>query len=140
GGSAEAEAADLAGAVEIEWRIEFQFGHQPHADAAGNAALRFAAFPDAATMLVDQLADRDAERQLHTAWFVDVAADAIQFRPIAAGVAWILRVGGNADRLEPVGAAIDDVSDASEGLDVVDDGRLAKGAFDGGERRLDARP
>ena len=29
---------------------------------------------------------------------------------------------------------------AGQRLDVVDDGRLAEGPFDGGERRLDARP
>ena len=37
-------------------------------------------------------------------------------------------------------AAIDDLLNAAEGLDVVDDGRLAEQSFDGWERRLDAWP
>ena len=104
GRGAQAEAADLAGAVEIERRVEFLLGHEAHADAAGNAALGLAALPDAAAVLVDQLADRDAQRQLDAARLVDVAADAVELRPIAAGVARVLRIGRHADRLEPVRA------------------------------------
>src|SRR6185369_4418332 len=36
GGGAEAQAADAAGAVEVERGVEFIFGHEAHADAAGD--------------------------------------------------------------------------------------------------------
>ena len=64
---AQAQAADLARAVEIERRVELGLGHEAHADAAGDAALGLAALPDAAAVLVDQLADGDAQRQLDAA-------------------------------------------------------------------------
>ena len=108
-------------------------GHEAHADAAGNAALGLAALPDAAAVLVDQLAHGDAQRQLDAARLVDVAADAVELRPVAAGVARVLRIGRHADRLEPVRAAVDDVRHAGQRLDVVDDGRLAEGPLDGRE-------
>src|SRR5436305_909730 len=57
--------------------------------------------------------------------------------PTSAGV---VRVLGHAQRLEPVGPALEDVLDAGQRLDVVDDGRLAEGALDGREGRLDPRP
>src|SRR5207249_11724526 len=71
---------------------------------------------------------------------LDVPRKGVELRPIAAGVTRVLRVGRDAERLEPVVAALHDLRDAGEGLDVVDDRRLAEGAFDGGERRLDPRP
>src|SRR5262249_32419740 len=137
---AQPQAADLAGAVEVERRVELRLGHQPHADAAGDAALRLAPLPDAAAVLVDQLAHGNAQRQLDAARLVDVAAEAVQLRAVAAGVARVLRVGRHAHRLEPVGPAVHDGRDAGQRLDVVDDGRLAEGPLDGGERRLDPRP
>ena len=126
---AQAEAADLAGAGEIERRVELRLGHQAHADAAGDAALGLAALPDAAAVFVDQLAHRDAQRQFDAARLVDVAADAIELRPVAAGVARVLRIGRHADRLEPIDAAVDDVRHAGHRLDVVHDGRLAEHAL-----------
>src|ERR1700722_5492401 len=78
GRGAQAEAADLAGAVEIERRVEFLFGHHAHADAAGDAAFRLASFPDAATVPVEEFARRDSERQFDAARRVDVSADAIE--------------------------------------------------------------
>ena len=115
-------------------------GHQAHADAAGDAAFGLASLPDAAAVLVDQLAHGDAQRQLDAARLVDVAADAVELRPIAAGVARVFRIGRHADRLEPVGAAVDDVRHARQRLDVVDDRRLAERPSTAGKRRLDARP
>src|SRR5262249_36847176 len=47
---------------------------------------------------------------------------------------------GGADRFEPDGAALDDVGDAAESFDVVDDGRLAKGSLDCRKGGFDARP
>ena len=106
----------------------------------GMAAFAFATFPDAAAVFVDQLAARDAQRHFVAAGLVHVAADAIQLRPVAAGIARILRIGRHAHRFEPIDAAIDDVRHAGHGFDVVHDRRLAKRPFDGRKRRLDARP
>src|SRR6266545_7316930 len=139
-GGAQAEATNLAGAVEVERRIELGLGHQPHADAPGNARLRLAPLPDAAAVLVDQFACRDTQGQLDAARPVHMAAEAVELGTVAAGVARVLRVGRDTQRLKPVGPAVDDMCDAGQRLDVVHDRRLAEGALDGGERRLDARP
>src|SRR5262249_28325836 len=87
-----------------------------------------------------QLAHGHAQGQFDAAGLVDVAADAVELRPVAAGVARVLRVGRHAHRLEPVGPAVHDVGDAGDRLDVVDDRRLAEGPLDRGEGRLDPRP
>ncbi len=98
GRGAQAQAADLAGTGEIERRIEFAFREQSHADAAGNRRFRFAALPHAAAIFVDQLPAGDAQRRFVATGLVDVPAEAIQLRPVAAGIARIFRVGRNADR------------------------------------------
>src|SRR5437660_12898977 len=69
-----------------------------------------------------------------------MAADAVQLRPITAGVARVLRVRRHAHRLEPFGPALDDVRDAGHRLNVVHDRWLAKRALDGGKWRLNPRP
>src|SRR5439155_8890355 len=107
---------------------------------ARNAGLGFPPFPDSAAVLLDQLPHGDAERDVERAGFVDVPREVVEFRPVATGVTRVFRVGGNAHRLEPVGPAFEDVPDAGERLDVVDDGRLAEGALDSRERRLNPRP
>src|SRR5262249_12671429 len=137
---AQPQTADGPRATEIEFGVELRLGHDAHADAAGNATFRLAPLPDAAAVLLDQLPHRHAQRHLVTAGLVDVAADAIEFRAVTAGVARVLGVGWHAHRLEPVGAAVDDVRHAGQRLDVVDDRRLAEGPFDGRERRFDPRP
>ena len=48
--------------------------------------------------------------------------DAVELGPVAAGVARVLEVGGNADGFEPVGAAAHDMRHARQGFDVIDDG------------------
>src|SRR5690242_113303 len=120
-GRTQTETADLAGTSEIQARIELGLGHDTHADAAGNGTLRLASLPDAAAVLVHQLAHRDTEWQFHAAGIVHVAADAIQFRPIAAGVTWVVRIGGHADRFEPIRSTIDDVRHARHRLNVIHD-------------------
>ena len=92
----------------------------------GIAAFAFAAFPHAAAEFVDQLAAGDAQRRFVAARLVDMAAEAIELRAVAAGVARVFRIGGHADRFEPIGAAVDDVRDAGHGFDVVHDRRLAE--------------
>src|SRR5437868_3459022 len=62
---------------------------------------------------------------------LDVTRHGVELRPRVALV--------GADRLEPVGAALEDVGDAAERLDVVDHRRHAEGADQRGEGRLDAR-
>ena len=64
----------------------------------GIAALAFAALPHAAAVLVDQLAAGDAQRRFVAAGLVDVAAEAIQLRAVAAGIARVLGIGRHADR------------------------------------------
>src|SRR5579885_3372688 len=130
---AQAEAADLARPGEVQRRVQLRLGHEPHADAAGDGGLGLAPLPHAAAVTVDELADRDAQGPLNAAGVVDVAADAVQLRAEAAGVARVLRVGRHPHRLEPVHAAVDDVRDAGHRFDVVDDGRFAEGALDSGE-------
>ena len=131
GGRAQAEAAGLADVLEVERRVELVGRQQAHADPARHRGLGLAALPDAAGVLVDQLAAGDAQRQLDADLLVHVPRDAVELRPVALG---------RADRLEPVGPALDDVRDAAEGLDVVDDRRLAERPLDRRERRLDPRP
>ena len=69
-----------------------------------------------------------------------MSAQTVQLGSVASRIAWIVRIGWNAYRFEPVRAALDDVLDASNGLDVVDHRRLVEDTFDGRKRRLDARP
>ena len=74
----------------------------------------------------EELFPRDSDRRLVDAGLLDVAGDAVELRARVPVV--------SADPLEPVGAAVEDVLDAGERLDVVDDRRAAPGALDGGER------
>ena len=69
---------------------------------------------------------RDPQRCFVAAGPLDVTAQAVELRPEAAGVAGIVGIGRHADRLEPVDAAVEDVRHAGDGLDVVDDRRLAE--------------
>ena len=50
--------------VEVERDVELVGREQAHADPAGDGGLGLAALPDAAAVLVDQLAAGDAQRQL----------------------------------------------------------------------------
>src|SRR5690606_21967555 len=85
GRRAEAEAAGLADVLEVELRVELVGRHDAHADPSGDDRLGLAALPDAAAVLVDQLAGRDAERQLDADLAVDVPGDGVQLRPVALG-------------------------------------------------------
>src|SRR5688572_990961 len=111
-----------------------------HADAAGNAGLRLAPLPHAAAVFLDQVGDGDAAGRLVAAWLVHVTGEAIELGAVAAGVAGVVGIRRDADRLEPLHATVDDVWHVGAGLDVVDDGWLAKRAFDGRKRRLNPRP
>ena len=90
--------------------------------------------------VVDQFANRDPQRGFVAAGPFDVAAEAIQLGTEAAGVPGVVGIRRHADRTKPLDTTIQDVLDAGHRLDVVDDGRLAEHAFDGGKRRLDPRP
>src|SRR5207244_10047923 len=111
-----------------------------HAHAARDTAFRVSAFPDSAGMLIYQLANRHAERQLDAAGFVDMAADAIKFGPITAHVTRVFGIGRYAHRLKPIRAPVNNVRHTSHCLDVVHNRRLAESSFHGRERRLDPRP
>src|SRR5205085_6423820 len=73
----------------------------------------------------------DAEFVFVAAGFVDMAGKAEEFGPGG---------GGGAHGFEGGGAVFQDVREASEGFDVVDDGGFGECAGDGRERRLDAGP
>ena len=98
--------------------------------AAGEPALDLAALGRAAGEAVDDVARRDAELDLVVAGPLHVARDRDELR---AG-----RLLG-ADRLEPVGALLDDQRHVAERLDVVDQRRPLVEALVGGERRLQPR-
>jgi hypothetical protein len=85
----------------------------------------------AGLLALDQLPHRDLHRALEAARTIDRPGHAEQLRPVTAF---------RADAREPVGAALDDVRDVAQGLDVVDHRRLAEQPLDGGKRRLDPRP
>ena len=131
GGRSQAQAAGLAQALEVERRVQLVGREHPHADPAGHCGLGLPPLPDAAAVLLDQRTTGDAQGQLDADLAVHVARDRVQLGPVALG---------RADRFEPGRAAFEDVRDAAERLDVVDDRRLAEGALDGRERRLDPGP
>ena len=97
----------------------------------GTTALALRPFQTPLAVDLDQLAGGDPQRELDADLLVHVSRDAVELRPVALG---------RPHRLEPVGAALDDVRDAAEGLDVVDDRRLPECPFDRRERRLDPGP
>src|SRR5262249_14906580 len=90
-----------------------------------------AADPLRVVLAVEEFVEVEAHGRLVHAGAVHVARDAVE---LGAGVLLVAP-----DLEEPVGAAVDDVLDAAERLDVVDDRRRAERARDGGEGRLDAR-
>src|SRR5690606_5145604 len=101
-----------------------------HRDPAADAGFVIAALHPA-SQLVNGIIERDAQLVLVNAGLVDMPAHAEQLR---AGR------GLGAHRLKPLGSTLDDVRDAAERLDVVDDRRAREGAGDRGEWRLVARP
>ena len=98
--------------------------------AAGEPALDLAALGRPARQLADEVAAGDAQLDLVVAGPLDVARDRDD-----------LRAGGllGAERLEPVGALLDDQRDVAERLDVVDQRRPLVEALVRGERGLQAR-
>ena len=96
-GRAEAEAADLAGAGEVERRVEFGLRQQSHRDSAGDHGLRLPPLPHSAPLAVDELAGGDAEGGLVATGAFNVSGEAIELRPVAPRITRVVRVGGNAD-------------------------------------------
>ena len=88
---AQPKAIDLQRTGEIQRRVKFVGRHHAGAQSAGHDGLDFATFPHAAAELLDQLPAGDAQRGFVTARPIDVAAKAVQFRAIAAGIARIVR-------------------------------------------------
>src|SRR5437879_4775404 len=85
----------------------------------------------AATVIVDDLAERHRHRGFHETGSDHVSGDRVE--PAAT-------LGLGPERGEPLRAPRDDVGQAGERLDIVDDGRLAEGPLDGGEGWLDLGP
>src|SRR5206468_822443 len=122
--------AGLGDVVEGERKVDLARGEHRRRGAARDDRLQLAVAGDAAAVLVNELLEVHAHGELVDARLLHVAGDAVELRP---GVA------GDAERLEPLRAVVDDERDAGQGLDVVDDGRAAEDADDGREGRLDAR-
>jgi len=122
--------ARLGHAVEIHLEVDLRRRQDRRRGAAGDERLERPALVHAAG-LVEQIAERDAERELIGPRPVDMARDGVELRSRVALV--------GADPLEPVGAAHQDVRHVAQRLDVVDHGRLAEGADDGGEGRFHPR-
>ena len=139
-GGSESEAADFTWTGKVEFGVEFFIGEEAHADTAGNDGFGFAAFPDATGMFFDEFSSGDTEGKFDAAGAVDMAAHTIKLGPIAAWVAGIIWIRGDADGFEPFGAAIEDVSYAAKRFNIINDGGFAKETFDGGEGRLDSGP
>ena len=137
---AQPQAAGLDRPAEVHGRVQLAGREHASAHAAGHDRLGLAALPHAAGVLLDQFAAGDAQRQLAVARPVYVAADPVDLRPVAAGVAGVVGVGRRADRPEPIDAPLQDVLHAGQRLHVVHDGGLAEHALDGRERGLDPRP
>ena len=120
------------GAVEIHDQVfAIRRRDQRARGTAGNDRQQIVpAAADAAAVLLDQLAERDAHGVFHDAGRVDVAGDAVK---LGADIV------GAADAGEPAGAATQDVRRHRDRLDVVHGGRAAIQADIGRERRLQAR-
>ena len=123
-------AAGLLHFVEVHRHIEVLFGEELGGGAAGEEAAEPVARAHAAGVLLQDLADGGSHRKFPKAGAVQAAARAVEF-----GAA----IGCAAQLAEPGCAAVDDVGDIAERLDVVDGGRLAPEPRDGGVGRLGAR-
>src|SRR3984957_9597755 len=128
GRGAEARA-QLAEAVEIHRRIDDLFGrHHPHRGATGDYGLEIVpAAANAAAMLFDQFAERNAHRLFDVTGPFDVAGNTKQ---LGADIV------GPADGGEPGRAAPQDVGSDRNRLDVVDRGRATIKTDIGRERWL----
>ncbi len=116
--------------VEIEARVELVGREHRHRRAARNDRLQLPPTRDAAAEVVDQLAQRRAERHLVVAAPDDVSREGEDAR--AGGVRNAeLRVLGTAQ--------LDDLRDGRDRLDVVDQRRRRIEPLHGRERRLRAR-
>ena len=124
------KGTDLAHGVEVHAHVDLVRRQHGEGRAGRHDGLQLLAVLDAPGIVVDDLAQRHAHRQLEQPGPLDVAADPVDF---GAGAA--LR----ADRLEPVRAVLDDGRHAGQGFDVVHDRRAAEQAVHRGKRRLDAR-
>ena len=113
---------------EIHGHVKAAFRDHRGRNAAGDDRLDLAPGPGAASVVVDQFPERDAHGQLVHPGLLDVAAQAIELG------SWALL---GSDAAEPLDPPVDDVGQAGQGLDVVDDGRAFIKSRHGRERRLE---
>src|SRR5690606_8932331 len=114
----------------IHRRVEMLLDEKVRRCAAGQERAEAITFAHAAGMLLEQLADRRAHRQLPETGAVYLAARSVELRA---------RVGREPERSEPLRAVVDDVRNVAECLDVVHDRRLAPQPDELRKRRLRAR-
>src|SRR5258708_39052155 len=98
--------------------------------AAGKIALEAVALLHAAAMVLDQAPEGDPGRRDLDAGLFDPAGDGEGAKPLAPVLALAC---------EPLGAALDDVADPVQRLDIVDERRPAEEPDLGGRRRLGPR-
>src|SRR4029077_16062507 len=98
--------------------------------AARDHALERLAVEDAAADIVDQILQRKSHWQFVESRFVHVTRQAEEFGP---------RTFLGTDRFIPIRAAVDDMRDIRQRLDIVDDGRRSERALNRRERRTVAR-
>ena len=101
-----------------------------HRRAAGDARFQRPAGGRTAAHVVDQILERETERDFVIAGPLHVAAHREELGPCALGIR-------QAQRFVPGRAALDDVGDGRKRLDVVDRGREAEQSGGRRERRLD---
>ena len=123
---AQSKTADPLRRGEIQRHVELRFRDNARAKPAQDGRLGRPPATRRRPARRSSRAHGDAQRGLVAAGPVDVPAQAEQFRAEAAGIAGIFRLGRDAHRTEPRRAAIDDVFDAGDRLDVVDDGWFSK--------------
>ena len=124
------DRAGLGQAVEIDGDVDPLGGDAAPGRAAGLDGLELLAAGRAAADLVDHLAERGAHRHFHQAGVADLAGQGEDLGAAAFG---------RADAAEPVGPVVDHGRHVGEGLDVVDDRRLAPQAALRGIGRADPR-
>src|SRR5690606_39483562 len=123
-------AAELLYRIEIHRRVEMLLDEKVRRRAAGQQTAEAQAVAHAARVLLEQLANRRAHRQLPRARPLHLAARAVKLRA---------RVARAAQTFEPIGSAVHDVRHVAKRLDVVHDRRFAPQPDELRERGLRAR-
>jgi len=119
------------GPVHVHGDVDLVGGQDGRRRSSRHHGFEGAPAGDAATVIVDDLAEGHRHRGFHEPGPDHMPGDRVE--PGAA-------LGLGAESGEPLRAPRDDVGQARERLDIVDDGRLAERPLDGRKGRLDLGP